>query len=71
MRFTKLKTYNTSLNPLAQPPATPQVHPHCQGDHHSPNDHQVQNQLQFKHFDIKCDLNENGMGKVFEKPISF
>ena len=47
MRFTKLKPYNTSLNPLAQPPATPQVHPHCQGDPPTPNDHQVQKQLQF------------------------
>ena len=47
MRFTELKTLNTSLNPLAPPPATPAMHPHCQGDP-PPNDHQIQNPIRFR-----------------------
>ena len=42
MRFTKLKPFNTCLNPLAPPPATPTLHPHCPGDPNDPNDHQIQ-----------------------------
>ena len=53
MRFTELKLLNTCLNPLAPPPATPTMHPHCPGDPPPLNDHQVQHVL-------KYDLYNNG-----------
>ena len=59
MRFTELKTLNTSLNPLAPPPATPAMHPHCQG--YPPGyDHQIQNPK----FSVTGDLG-GGMGSVW------
>ena len=46
MRFTELKTLNTSFNPPAPPPAAPAMHPHCLGDPPT-NDHPIQNPIKF------------------------